>query len=113
MQVMYDCQVDAFMHKKEQEALAFVSMMVKHQRAVFTSNPRFAQTVSNAFEDIRAYQNALQGHAALVQQLEQLQLGAQLSIPPQPPVPAYLVAWDSYPELRVRLATISGTMSMC
>lgn len=94
------------MTQKEQEALAFSRMMVKHQKAVFTSNPRFAETVTNAFEDIRAYQNALHGHAALVQQLESAQLHERLEIPAEPPVPTYRVAWDSYPELRVSIATL-------
>ena len=36
------------MHRKEQEATAFIGMMVKHQKAVITSNPIFAETVSSA-----------------------------------------------------------------
>lgn len=93
-------EVEAFMTEKEQEALAFVRTMVKHQKAVFTSNPRFVEMVTNAFEDIRAYQNALHGHAALVQQLENAHLRDRLEVPPEPPLPTYRVAWDSYPELR-------------
>ncbi len=91
------------MNQKEQEALAF-RVMVKHQKAVSTSNPRFAQTVSNVFEDIREYKNAMHGHAAMVQQLADANLNVQV---PQPPVPAYRLAWDSYPELRVSIVTIT------
>ena len=90
------------MHRKEQEALVFIKVMVKHQKAVFTSNPRFAETVSNAFEDITEYHNAMSGHAAVVKQLAGLNVEA-----PEPPVPAYRVAWGIYPELRVSIATIN------
>lgn len=60
------------MHRKEQEATAFIGMMVKHQKAVITSNPIFAETVSSAIwefeciEDITDYYNAMSGHAAIL-----------------------------------------------
>lgn len=109
-QCVLPLQVEAFMTEKEQEALAFVRTMVKHQKAVFTSNPRFVEMVTNAFEDIRAYQNALHGHAALVQQLENAHLRDRLEVPPEPPLPTYRVAWDSYPELRVSIALLTSTV---
>ena len=93
------------MGQKEQEALAFIKVMVKHQKAVFTRNPRFAQTVTNAFEDIREYHIAKHGHAAIVQQLADAKLDVKMA--PQAPTPAYRVAWNSYPELRVSRAAPS------
>ena len=94
------CQVDAFMRVKEEQALEFVQVLVKHQKAVFTSNPRFTETVSNAFADIKEYQNALDRHAAVVQHLADANINVAV---PKPKPPAYRVAWDSYPELRVRI----------
>jgi predicted DCC family thiol-disulfide oxidoreductase YuxK len=94
------CQVNSFMCQKEQEALAFIEVMVKHQRAVFTSNPRFAQTVTNAFEDIKAYRVSRQEHAVLLQHLANANLDTNLA-PTEPAMPTWRVAWESHPELRV------------
>ena len=98
------------MGQKEQEALAFIRVMVKHQKAVFTSNPRFAQTVSNAFEDIREYHIAKHGHAAIIQQLADSKLDIKA---PKAPTPAYRVAWNSYPELRVSRAAQFEPSMLC
>ena len=43
---------------------------------------------------------------------KQLEPGVQLEVPPQPPVPAYLVAWDSYPELKMSTPTRHAQMAL-
>ena len=91
------------MGQKEREALAFTQVLVKHQQAVFTSNPRFAETVSNAFEDLRVFAHKEQAYAALLKQAKDSNMEAPAAAKP---THAYRVAWDAHPELRVSLRVL-------